>query len=49
MQREALRQRIRYLLEHGGTYPEHPPDRTRWLVFALLVAIAAMEAIELLL
>lgn len=51
MQREALKQRIHYLIEHGGTYPEEdcprkPRDR---LVIGLLAAVVLLELAELLL
>lgn len=44
MQREALRQRIHYLIEHGGAYPEEgcprrPRDRLLVGVLAVLVVL----------
>jgi len=46
MQREELRQRIQYLVEHGGAYPDAPPDRTSKVMLWLLVLIAVAEVIE---
>lgn len=43
MQREGLRQRIQYLIEHGGTYPEERRTISRQLLW-LLVLIAALQA-----
>lgn len=48
MQREALRQRIQYLIEHGGTYPEQRPDWKGWAILAPLVFIAGVELVKLL-
>lgn len=46
MQREGLRQRIQYLIEHGGAYPEERRQIPRPLLFAL-GAILIMQATEL--
>lgn len=45
MQREGLRQRIRYLIEHGGAYPEAPcpKDKRDWAIVGLLLLVALLE------
>ena len=48
MSREDLKQRIQYLIEHGGIYPETVRDHMWWVVLGLLVAIAGMELLQLL-
>lgn len=48
MQRQDLKQRIDYLVEYGGAYPESPPQRWRWVVPALLALIAIMQLLQLL-
>lgn len=50
MQRDALKQRIAYLVEHGGTYPEERrrPDWKSWATLALLVLISTIEILKLL-
>lgn len=49
MPRETLKQRISYLVEHGGAYPE---DRRRdwksWAMLGLLAFIALANIAELL-
>jgi hypothetical protein len=47
MQREAIKQRIHYLLEHGGTYPEKPASLYAKVIVGLLSVIVIAEAIEL--
>lgn len=37
---EHIRQRIRYLVEHGGVLPQEQPATRRWLVGIGLVIIA---------
>ena len=43
MHQEKLRQRIHYLIEHGGLYPEHERDRLQralpWMVGAVLICV----------
>ena len=50
MQREALRQRIHYLIEHGGAYPEEPCTRRSrdWVVIGMLALVALLELAQLL-
>ena len=50
MPRDALKQRIQYLVEHGGTYPEERrrPDWKSWATLGLLVFLAATELLEIL-
>lgn len=48
MPRENLKQRIQYLIEHGGTFPENPPDRLRWVILGLLAFIALANVLQLL-
>ena len=51
MQREGLRQRIHYLIEHGGAYPEGDCPRRLprdWLVVGLLALVALLEVAHLL-
>ena len=43
---EATRQRIKYLVEHGGVMPQEPPASRRWLV-AVGVAIATLQLLEI--
>lgn len=49
MQREELRQRIQYLVEHGGAYPDEPcpKDKPARAVLWLLVLIAVVEVIQI--
>lgn len=39
MNNEELRQRIQYLTQHGGVYPEAPPA---WRVWAALILAAEL-------
>ena len=49
MPRETLKQRISYLVEHGGAYPEDKQrDWKSWAVLAMLVMLVAIEAAQLL-
>lgn len=49
MPREALKQRIAYLIEHGGAYPE---DRRRdwksWVMLGMLAFVVIVELLKLL-
>jgi len=48
MNRDGLKQRISYLIEHGGTYPEERPDWKGWAILALLAISVVLEALQLL-
>lgn len=43
---EAVRQRIRYLIEHGGVIPQEPPASRR-LVCAVSLLIVALELVDI--
>ncbi|MEY4402306.1 MAG: hypothetical protein RIR91_341 [Verrucomicrobiota bacterium] len=43
---EAVRQRIKYLAEHGGVMPQEPPASKRWLCGIGLVIIA-LQVVEI--
>lgn len=47
MQKEAVKQRIRFLVEHGGLHEIDPEARWRWAVVALLAVIAIEEGLRL--
>jgi hypothetical protein len=49
MHREGIRQRIRYLIEHGGAYPEEPPDKRHTIIIVMLAVVALLEIANLLL
>ena len=48
MNRDGIKQRIQYLIEHGGTYPEDRRDWKSWAILLLLIAVVVMEAVQLL-
>jgi hypothetical protein len=47
MQREAIRQRIHYLLEHGGVHEREPPSRQHKATLWLLGFIALTQVVLL--
>jgi L-asparagine transporter-like permease len=45
---ELIKQRVRYLIEHGGIYPQR--SRSHWLpAIVVICAVAAIELLQLLL
>lgn len=42
---EAIRQRIKYLVEHGDMMPQEPPASRRWLcgIGAVIVVLQLVE------
>lgn len=43
---EAVRQRIKYLVEHGDVIPPDPPATRRWLI-GLGAVLGALQLVEL--
>lgn len=43
---EQIRQRIKYLVEHGELMPQEPPASRKWLL-GVAVVIAALQIIEI--
>lgn len=48
MNNESLRQRIKYLVQHGGVYPDAPPRWRPWAIaiVALGVIHVALELVK---
>lgn len=42
---EAVRQRIKYLIEHGDVIPADPPATRRWLI-GLGVVLGMLQLVE---
>lgn len=47
MQREALRQRIEYLVQHGGIHPQEPVDKYQIATLVLLGLVIALQVADL--
>ncbi len=45
---DQLRQRIAYLVTHGGFYPEERPKWLRWVVAVLVVQVLTLVGVLLL-
>jgi len=48
MQREAIRQRIQYLIEHGGLHQQEGPNLRQRAIFWLLVVVVTLQLVDLL-
>lgn len=47
MSDEVIRQRIKYIIEHGEAFPQEPPVSRRWVcgIGALIVGLQVVEII----
>jgi len=48
MEREAVKQRIQYLVEHGGLHEQEGPTHWQRAIFWMLAANVVMQTIDLL-